>query len=357
MIGESQKFILKDDYALLDKMLVDSGKQNSLYRPGPYWAAKTQNAAREIRRCGLSEFRGANNHIGLSFTDSIYSDIRYGYNHASKFWRLVRWATERYPVNRLFDAQVGWTTSWVNAATALTQELVRHSDRVRSLLDKYAVPHSLLGGCLYKADVAGVEHSILYLMMLEYHDTIASRINFSEVSSVFEIGGGFGANVHLLLENYSNIRKVLYLDIPPNLYVGTQYLKALYGDAVKDYSNLESRDEIAFSNDDELEIYCIAPWQIEKTCSRMDVLMNTNSFVEMPREVVGNYVQKFEALPGAEDSAVALTTYDGGGAATLPAEELPKFFSEREFEAFAADRLLDSSRENLYFVSPGKFSR
>ena len=64
----------------------------------------------------------------------------------------------------------------------------------------------------------------------------------------FEIGGGVGTNVHLVLENYKNIRKVLYLDIPPNLYVGTQYLKAFYGNAVSDYRTLKTLDSIKFSS-------------------------------------------------------------------------------------------------------------
>ena len=110
-------------------------------------------------------------------------------------------------------------------------ELVNLKERVKYLMSKYSVPYSP-GGCARKVKVRGSWVGILYLDLLDQHDYQAKFIDFKRVRSVFEIGGGFGANIHLLLENYNNIRKVIYLDIPPNLYVGTQYLKAFFGDAV-----------------------------------------------------------------------------------------------------------------------------
>jgi len=170
-----------------------------------------------------------------------------------------------------------------------------------------------------------------------------------------KLGGGFGANIHLLLENYKNIRKVLYLDIPPNLYVGTQYLKAFYGKAVFDYKALAHLDSIKFSTDDNIEIFCIAPWQIEKFQSEVDIFMNSNSFVEMPRNVVKNYVDKFNRFPGSENAAVALSTYSNFDLnTTFHPNELPKFFYNKEFESFEKYYLLNSSIKNIYFLSSGK---
>ena len=160
-----------------------------------------------------------------------------------------------------------------------------------------------------------------------------------------------------MLENYKNIRKVLYLDIPPNLYVGTQYLKAFYGTAVLGYRSTKHLDSIKFSTDDNIEIFCIAPWQIEKFKSGVDVFMNSNSFIEMPINVVNNYVENFNGFPESINAAIALTTYDGFDLnTTFHPSELPKFFKDRKFDYFEVERLLNSSRKNLYFVSPGKLS-
>ena len=48
-------------------------------------------------------------------------------------------------------------------------------------------------------------------------------------------------NVHFLLTNFPNIKKVLYLDVVPNIYVGTEYLKYFYKDQVKIIQSKKSR--------------------------------------------------------------------------------------------------------------------
>ena len=350
-----QNIELKDDLELLDIMLIDSKSQPHLYHPGPYWATKAKNAANEIKRCGIADFRGSANLIGLSYADNLYIDIRNAYNHGLR--RLPLWLTKTYPLSKIYESQVRWTESYANENIIYAQEILNIKENTRVLLKKYTVPYSLLGKCLRKAEIDGHDYSIHYLNLLEQHDNIASRIKFNDAYSIFEIGGGFGTSIHLLLENYKNIRKVLYLDIPPNLYVGTQYLKAFYGTAVFDYRALKHLDSIKFSADDNIEIFCIAPWQIEKFESAVDIFMNSHSFVEMPNNVVKNYVDKFNGFPESINAAIVLTTYDGFNLnTTFHPSELPKFFKDRKFDYFEVDRLLDSSRKNLFFVSPGKFS-
>lgn len=352
---KNQSIELKDDLQLLEMMLTDSKSQPPLYHPGPYWSTKAKNAANEIKRCGIADFRGSANLIGLSYADNLYIDIRNAYNHGLR--RLVRWLTRTYPLNKVYNSQVRWTESYANTSITYAQEILNMKDKTRNLLEQYTIPYSLLGKCLQKVVIDGRDYSIHYLNLLEQHDNIASRIRFNDLHAVFEIGGGFGTNIHLLLENYKCIRKVLYLDIPPNLYVGTQYLKAFYGTAVFDYRDLKERGSIEFSGDDNLEIFCIAPWQIEKFRGAIDIFMNSHSFVEMPKTVVKNYVDKFNGFTGSKDAAIALTTYDGFDLnTTFHPSELPTFFKDRKFDYFEVDTLLDSSRKNLFFVSPGKFS-
>ncbi len=337
-------------------MLNDSKSQPSLYHPGPYWATKSKNAAKEIRRCGVGDFRGPKSSVGMSFADNFFIDIRNEYNHGIKR-RLVRWVTKTYPLSKIYEAQMRWTEFYASRSTMYVQEILNLKEKTRNLLEKYNIPYSLLGKCLTKAKIEGQEISVHYLDLLEQHDNIASRIKFNDAKSIFEIGGGFGANIHLLLENYRNIRKVLYLDIPPNLYVGTQYLKAFYGTAVFDYRALKHLNPIKFSADDNIEIFCIAPWQIEKFESAVDVFINSRSFVEMPNNVVKNYIDNFKAFPESINSAVALSTYDCYDLhTTFHPKELPKLFDDRKFDYFEADTLLISSRKNLFFVSPGKLS-
>lgn len=353
----NQSIELNDDLELLEMMLADSKSQLSLYQPGPYWATKARNAANEIKRCGLADFRGSTNLIGLSYADNLNLDIRNTYNHGLR--RFIRWLTMTYPLRRVYDSQVRWTKSLANQSITYAQEVLNIKERSsgRNLLKKYIMPYSLVGNCLQKVVIAGHEYSIHYLNLLEQHDNVALRVRFNNLHAVFEIGGGFGTNIHLLLENYKNIRKVLYLDIPPNLYVGTQYLRAFYGTAVIDYRALKHVGSLEFSKDDNMEIMCIAPWQIEKFRGTIDIFMNSHSFVEMPKSVVENYVLKFNGFSGAKDAAIAFTSYDGFDLeTTFHPSELPTLLKDRKFDYFEVATLLDSTRNNLYFVSPGRFS-
>jgi len=354
-IIDDQKIELKDDIYLLDLMLADSKGQNLLYLPGPYWANKSRNIRNEIKRCGIVDFRGSRNFIGRSYADNFYIDIRNSYNYGMR--RLFRLLTQIYPFSKIFESQIELTESYVHTNINYVQQILNLKRRVKDLLEKYKLPYSLLGNCLSKVMIDGKEYSIRYIELLDQHDHIASWIDFKKAHSVFEIGGGFGVNAHLLLENYNNIRKILYLDIPPNLYVGTQYLKALYGDAVRDYRLTKNLEVIKFSEDDSLEILCIAPWQIEKFRSAIDIFYSARCFVEMPIAVVQNYVDKFNGFPHAKEAGVGLVAYEAfDSSKEFHANELPKIFSNRQFDCFEAEEILESPKKNFYFVSPGKFS-
>jgi len=344
---------LIDDFNLLDIMIADSNLQSSFYHPGPYWASKAKNTVNEIKRCGIKDFRGSTNCIGLSYADNLFIDVRNEYNYGLR--SIACLLTKLFPFNKIHNMQVKLTESYANLNIIYIQELLNLNDKTRYLLGKYSIPYSILGNCLNKVIIDGKEYSIHYLNLLEQHDNISKMINFKEARSIFEIGGGFGVNVHLLLENYKNIKKVLYLDIPPNLYVGTQYLKAFFGNQVFDYHTLKNRDLIQFSLNDNLEIFCIAPWQIENFKDKIDIFINSHSFVEMPEAVIKNYAEKILALPESKNCLLALTSYDNFDiTTTIDPRKLPLFFAGRNFIFFEERTLLESKRKNFFFVSTEK---
>jgi len=122
----------------------------------------------------------------------------------------------------------------------------------------------------------------------------------------------------------------VYLDIPPNLYIGTQYLRSFYGDAVKDYNELRTKTKISFKDDDSLEIFCIASWQIENLRCEIDWFHNSNSFVEMPKNIVENY-GKFVKILMSKNSRISLVSYSNfDPATTYDPAELPKLLNHRE---------------------------
>ncbi|MEK9657769.1 MAG: putative sugar O-methyltransferase [bacterium] len=348
------KIEIKNNIKLLKCMVQDQEQQSAIYHPGPYWVDKARTATDQLITHGLKYFRGNSNDIGNEFADNTLIDIRDGFTLGWKR-KIASWLTKQYPLNRVYDAQVACTKRFATRCNQYIQEIVDLSPRTAHLVHNYKLPYSLLGGSECNVCINDKRYSAHYLMLLDQHDHLSEKVNFKSLSSVFEIGPGFGVNIHLLIENYPNIKKFLYLDIPPNLYVGTQYLKAFYGNAIKDYESLRDVKELRFTPNDELEVLCIAPWQIECFRDSVDLLMNAYSFVEMPKKVVENYVEKFKKFPDSDKTKIALISYASYDLkTTYHPDELPLFFKDINFDKFERDiylKLDAFTKKNYMYVS------
>lgn len=342
-----------DDLSLLTIMQKEASSQPSLYQPGKYWLNKTKNAVNEIEKYGLADFRGFTNTAGMGFTDNVHCDRRslMGTGLRKPLQYLLQ---SIFPFRQTYNSQVTLTIEHAKEAIRMRGLLNIRSPKVHELLKKYIMPYSVAGGCVDFFELNGMQISNHYIDLLNTHDEVAKHIDFSNATTFFEIGGGFGVNLHLLIENYKNLRKFIYLDIPPNLYVGTQYLKSFYGQKVKDFSVTKDLKEITFSDDHELEIICIAPWQIERLKTSIDIFYNAHSFVEMPIPIVKNYVDKFKKLPNAQQANIALISYDGFDSHTTPPSELKNLFSGRTFADVEQKLIPFENRKNFIYCSTSK---
>lgn len=342
---------IPSDYGLLRTMVGDSKMVPAIYRPGSYWQAKTEIATREIEQFGLEDFRGSTNSIGTSYADNALIDIRGHYNYGLRL-PLSFLLRKVFPFSRIFDSQVNLTKCHFQNAVGFKNIIANDSARVKELLDKFRVPSdSTRGGCLDYCEIKGEKISNHYLELLHTHDVLSKHIDFQSARSFFEIGGGFGVNVHILIENYNNIRKFIYLDIPPNLYVGTQYLKSFYGESVIAYSETRKLEKIEFNYGNELEIICIAPHQVENLNVEIDIFQNSHSFVEMSDVIVQNYAKHIIRMTSLNNSSIALVSYDGFNLDnTHHPDNLPDFFS-REFCRYEEQTLWRPERKNYYYVA------
>ena len=344
----SESPLILDDFDLLSLMVNDATKAESIYRPGPYWLSKTKSIFNEIKKFGLHEFRGMNSSVGTSYCDNAYVDMRGTQNYFPRnlltyFFRNV------YPFNKLFDAQVGLTASYFNQSNSYQNILYMNNPRVIELLSKYNIDfHTTRGGCLSFLTYEERNIAHIYLCLLDTLDHVDRNVNLKQKKTCFEIGGGFGVNVHLLVELF-NIKKIIYLDVAPNLYVGTQYLKSFYGEKVIDYSKTKDKKAIDFKANNDLEIFCIVPHQIDTIAAEIDFFHNAHSFVEMPENIVSNYAKKVEARMAKTNSAISLVSYDGFDlATTFDPEKLPAFFT-KPAEKFSVPTL-SPQRSNFHFV-------
>jgi len=195
----------------------------------------------------------------------------------------------------------------------------------------------------------GKKISNYYLTIADTHLNFSKKINFNKLNSFFEIGGGFGANVHFLLQNYSNLKKIIYLDLPVNLYVATQYLKLFYKNSVIDYEAIKNKT-IRFEDNDNLEIICIPPWKIADLDVSIDCFQNSNSFVEMPEKVILNYSSYIKKLTHAK-SKIALSSYGTYNSETTFDPKLLKNFFDFEFDLMSYPSTVPNKKNNVFFIS------
>ena len=185
--------------------------------------------------------------------------------------------------------------------------------------------------------------------MADRIEKLSKSFNFKVIKSFFEIGGGYGANIHFLITNFPNIKKVIYLDVVPNIFVGTTYLKYHFGKKVKDYIELKNLNRISFSKNDELEILCIPPWLIERVDAEIDHFHNASSFVEMPKEIIKNYVKFIKNFKSKEISIISYADFDIK--TTFNPEKLNEFFDNKLKISYKSHLIQEYNKKLIYLTS------
>lgn len=332
---------------LVDNLIKDEKKINRLlYSSGPYWDYKNSRAILEIRKRGLNDFRGTSAGIGSSFADNLSLDIRNEFNNKG---RIVGKIFSLPILNKVFNGQLNLTKNYIDKFIQNQAIVYQNNKNVENLINKYQFKNTTEFGCVQIFEKFKKKYSTIYLQMADRIDKLSKSFNFKNIKSFFEIGGGFGANVHFLITNFPNIKKILYLDTVPNIYVGTKYLEHHFGKKVKNYIDIKDLDKIKFQNNDELEILCIPPWLIEKIDTEIDHFHNAASFVEMPKIVIDNYVKFIKKFKTRE---ISLISYDGYDIkTTFNPEELNLFFDNKLKISWKNDLIEEYNRKLIYLTS------
>ena len=331
---------------LIDDLIKDEKKNDrSLYSSGPYWDYKNSRAILEIKKKGIEDFRGLTAGIGTSFSDNEVLDIRNEYNIKG---RIIAKLFSLPLLSTIFNAQLRITKNHINKYLTNKALVYQNDKNVHDLLKKYKFENTTEFGCISSFKYLKKNYSCHYLEMADRINNLSKSFNFNDTFSYFEIGGGFGANIHFLISNFSNIKKILYLDAVPNIYVGTQYLRRFYKDNLKDYMDLKDRDTISFSNDNKLEILCIPPWLIERVEVNIDHFHNASSFVEMPKKVIENYVKFIRKFKTKEISLISYNSFNPK--TTFNPEDLNNFF-DNELKIYRKNTLIEGYDRKLIYLT------
>lgn len=287
---------VKDFPALLDAMLEDQALAEQIYHPGPYWQPYQDRAVAAIKRYGIGDFLN-NPLIGKGFANT-FMPLPLGYDGKFKS-RVVKWLAMLPGIRNVVSDQRNQISRLRYRCDALRAELLylRHRDWFNKIIDEYGFPESNIAGAQGGLKLESQTINTKYLLTALRLRTFKEHTTLQHPNSFMEIGGGFGAFTHLLLTLMPTVRKVIYVDIPPMIYLGTQYLKCHFGTAVRDYLDLRNKDEIRFeSAPGELEILCLCPWQLEKLKADVNIFYNCSSFSEMTPDRVANYSHHIQRL-------------------------------------------------------------
>ena len=332
---------------LLNLLIKDEKKiDKELYSSGPYWNYKNRRAIIEIKKKGLEDFRGITAGIGTSFADNLVLDIRNEFNIKG---RIVGKIFSLPLLNIIFNGQINTTQNYLDSFIKNQGIVYKNSKKVQNLISKFQFNNTTDFGCVQSFEYLNKNYSCHYLNMANRINNLCKDFDFKNIKNYFEIGGGFGSNIHFLITNFSKIKKILYLDTVPNIYVGTEYLRHHYKEKVKDYLELRNLDKISFSKNNDLEIFCIPPWLIEKVDTEIDHFHNAASFVEMPDHVIKNYVKFIKKFKTKEISLISYGGYDK--MTTFNPENLNSYFENKLIKSWKNFVIDEYDKKLIYLTS------
>ena len=253
-------------------MLFKSLKKDSKYiegknKPSSWWARKILRIEHDIETKGMDNFRGLNTGLNTSFSDSEILDVKSIISKKKLFFYNL--------INKLFIKEINnqnlnLTKTYFNNYFDLLKKNYLESERCKLLIEKYNLKQTSEFGCIKKIKINNQDVSTSAIEMINKIDIINEHTDLSKVKTYCEIGGGFGLNVQLLVNNFPNIKKILYIDIYPVIYYGTEYLRKYFKECVIDYATTKNLKEITFSENNDLEIICIPNWEIQKVNVEID---------------------------------------------------------------------------------------
>ena len=184
-------------------------------------------------------------------------------------------------------------TIFYNTLTNLLWAYVEKND-AEGLLDRLSEPREgnppdvIRNGRLISQDLAN--------SVLEYEAILHPDVDRRDISTILELGPGYGRTAYVFLTLQPGCRYIL-VDIPPALYVAQRYLTAIFKDrrifSFRPFDNYSQvRDEI-----EEADIIFLTPNQLELLPEQsIDLFINISSLHEMRMDQIRYYFSEIDRL-------------------------------------------------------------
>jgi putative sugar O-methyltransferase len=267
-------------------MLADSRQAAPLWRPTAYWEPYCARIARELARTGLKDVR-VNQRLLKGFAlGGVPQPTLPRAAWKRGIWRLVAGA----PVARLIVTEHRRLIA-AEHARAVRGAVLHAAGVIDALAADFpglAPPAGLdAGGAEDAFDWRGHRVTAHWVEYLCRAADFYGAVKPEAVRAILEIGPGLGLSTLAHLGLNPQLELVVNCDIPPVLYIATQFLRAVPDIHVIDY--LDWRGGVRGPRDGAPTVIQIAPWQLPELTQSVDAAFNDFSFQEMEREVCEAY--------------------------------------------------------------------
>lgn len=212
--------------------------------------------------------------------------------------------------------------------------------------------------------VGGKIYTHSFLTYFHRFTMMDASLPFGKMSYFLEIGSSYGGQAEVLLKLFPHL-KICLVEIPPQLYIAQQYLRAVFPGEVIDYQEVAGTSSISRETFRERRIMVMAPWQMGKFDDQLfDAGTNQYSFQEMSQATVETYCREFQRL--VRDAVFLFECREGHPAVAAPVERehyirwlAPRFtlaetITECPHEAILAEAKRQLLHQDLYFFKAAR---
>lgn len=310
----------------LAKMLADMDKAPAAFKPTNFWSTGLPDIMKDIEQFGIETFR---EHPSASF---YYVPV-YASNTLRRYGRIALPVAAALPARR----RVKFLRRLTRSDRALSDYRLMLATSIDGGLRIQDVSESDVGGGeRFVFDGRSFSRSMLnYMRALNLYKRHADS---ADLSSILEIGGGYGTLGEILLKA---VKAGFYVnvDIPPLAAVSAYYLQQVFGaDRVLTYTEADTYDEIDLEAlKARYSAVVLCPWQLPKVTGQVDMFANFMSFQEMEPDVVRNYIALVQPLTAqhvlVRNSAVGKKIAAKEGDIGVM-EQVKSDFIQHQFDAF-----------------------
>lgn len=267
-----------DDFELLTLMIEDHQKAPSCFQATAFWQAYEKRFIPELYKKGLSDFRRRKNSVLSSFgaTDILeptFLDLK---------------------IPALGSLVNKWLSSHLHEDfaikdfTLLCFEFSKLYGKQTSAKPIEQLTPSLIGNPQTVVETAGKSYPISILNYYLRYAYCCQFLNFDSIHVITELGSGCGKQIEVLKKLHPHLSFFIF-DIPPQLYVCEQYLKAVFADDVISYRQTKSMSHI--SSPEEGKIYIFGSYKFPILESlETDLFWNAASLQEIEPETAKHYL-------------------------------------------------------------------